>query len=311
MSDVKTICLLNSRSLLPTRAHGLSPMKFNSKVVKDAIAEMQSGAKFAMQGARHVSDHPALLLWGLWPATLQFVALLVAVRLSFWEGATWIEAILIQLDLGIFPDPTEHTQLPQPILDLQQSAFNFISFIGATILFALLTLLGLLVAIFFSAPAMHAMASRVECTLDATPASELPPIAWVEPMQRSGMGLISWVLGQIVFLPLQLFPVFGGMLETTMGLGWSSLVMGRELVDGALAARGLTFPQQVRVVWSQRTKCGALGLLGSLTLWIPLVNVVAFPSLVTGATLWVRDLSEEELNPQPKSEPPDTTSELS
>jgi CysZ protein len=238
------------------------------------------------------------------------VALVVAVRLAFWEGATWIEGFLIQMDLGIFPDPTEHAHLPQPILDLQQSAFDFISFIGATILFAVFTLLGLLVAIFFSAPAMHAMASRVECTLDGTPVSDLPPIAWVEPMQRSGMGLVSWILGQVVFLPLQLFPIFGGMLETTMGLGWSSLVMGRELVDGALSARGLTFPQQVRLVWSQRTTCGALGLLGSLTLWIPLVNVVAFPALVTGATLWVRDLSEEELDPQPESEPPDPTPEL-
>lgn len=278
-------------------------MKINTQMVNDAISEMKSGAKFAMHGARYVSEHPRLMLWGLWPASLQFLALVVAIRLAFWEGASLIEGFMIHLDLGIFPDPTEQASLPEAIVSLQQSAFDLISFIGATILFALFTLLGLLVAIFFSAPAMHAMAARVEHTLDATPASELPAIEWLGPMQRSGMGLVSWVLGQVLFLPLQLFPIFGGMLETTMGLGWSSLVMGRELADGALTARGLTFPQQVRVVWSQRTHCGALGLLGSLTLWVPLVNVFAFPALVTGATLWVRGLSEAELEPQPESEP--------
>ena len=121
-------------------------------------------------------------------------------------------------------------------------------------------------------------------------------------MQRSGLGLISWIVGQIAFLPLQLFPVFGGMLETTMGLGWSSLVMGRELMDGALSARGLGFGPQVRVVWSQRVSSGALGLLGSMILWIPILNVVAFPALVAGATLRVRDLTDEELHPLPNSE---------
>lgn len=277
-------------------------MKFNMQMVDEALRELKSGTRYAKRGAKHVAEHPSLLGWGVWPALLQFLALALAVRFAFWEGADWIEGLLMSLDLGFFPDESDEiSPLPNSLLELQRSAFWMITFFLSSILFVLLTLLGLLVAIFLSAPAMHAMASRVELALDDPDATDMPALEWGAPMQRSGMGLLSWILGQIAFLPLQLFPVFGGLLETTMGLGWSSLVMGRELMDGALSARGLSFGQQVRVVWTQRVSSGALGLIGSLTLWIPLLNVAAFPALVAGATLRVRDLTDEELDPQPDS----------
>ena len=195
-------------------------MKFNMQIVDEAVRELKSGTRYAKRGAKHVADHPHLLAWGAWPAILQFLALALAVRFAFWEGSAWIEGFLMSLDLGVFPSEGDETSpLPSSLLELQQSAFSMITFFLSSILFVLLTLLGLLVAIFLSAPAMHAMACRVELALDDPWSTDLPALEWREPMQRSGMGLISWVVGQIAFVPLQLFPVSGSALTTRTSAG--------------------------------------------------------------------------------------------
>ena len=91
-----------------------------------------------------------------------------------------------------------------------------------------------------------------------------------------------------------MIPIFGGMAEATAGFAGSSMVMTREFMDVALFDRGLTLTQQFQLLWRHRFRVIALGGLGTVGLWTPVINILVFPSLSAAAILMARELLELE-----------------
>jgi len=265
---------------------------------KAVFEDLRRGVQYAKRGAAHVRQHPDLLLWGVVPSMLHTSAVMIAFRLAFWEVAGFVERLLLGASGG---------EAPAVVRELQLSVFSLLSTMVSVAAFAVFVVFGLLFSMLLSAPALQAMSQEVEETLDEEEGKETADGGWEwqAPMARSLLGILSWAGGQTLMLPLQLLPVFGGMLEAGLGVGWSSLLIARELMDGALARRGHTFSQQLRLMWKHRVPAGALGGVGGLTLWIPVLNIAAFPALVASATMMVRDFPEEEDPTEPEHPPPD------
>ncbi|MCL2091868.1 MAG: EI24 domain-containing protein [Micrococcales bacterium] len=120
-----------------------------------------------------------------------------------------------------------------------------------------------------------------------------------ESLRLAGLGL---ALAVSLFL-IGLIPVVG----TVTGLVVGSVVGGRllvtELTGRALDARGFDLDDRRRLLAARRVRSNAFGAAAYLLFVVPIVSVVAMPSVVAGATVLTRDLL-----PDPTPAPQDVDS---
>jgi uncharacterized protein involved in cysteine biosynthesis len=157
------------------------------------------------------------------------------------------------------------------------------------LVFFLLLAIGLVVSQMMLAPVLHLLGRSIQRLIrpaDVTVAGNNVWSAW----GRSLASIALWFIGQLALLPLQIVPIFGGLAEMTAGFAGSSMVMTREFMDAALSGRGLSLRQQFAFLWTHRFRVITLGGLGTVGLWVPVVNIVVFPSLSAAATLLADEL---------------------
>ena len=245
-------------------------------LLRDTIDGAVQGCRDGVRGLRLVRQHPSLLLWGLLPALLQTLWLMS----SFWCSFVWLPE---QMD-ALWASPVSTLDA------LYASVHNLIS----VVVFLLLLMVGLVVSQVLLAPILHIMGRSIQQRIPGHQGQPLSVHTALSAWKRSVASIALWFLGQLALLPLQIVPIFGGVAEATAGFAGSSIVMTREFMDVALAARGFTLKQQYLLLWHHRFRVITLGGLGTVALWMPLVNILAFPTMSAAAVLLADELREPE-----------------
>ncbi len=244
---------------------------------------LRRGASYVLAGGQLLLANPGLAIWALVPALIQLVLLVVASWWALMWLPTWVASLWA---------PTTY-----PLLHV----YN-----GLVYTAALAALFALSVAIYLAsgligAPFYDRLSADVELIVSG---QEDEQTTWGEvlanigvSMAHSGLALVLWVVCQLLFTLFNAVPVLGGFIELGSGITVSSLFLARELMDGSLSRRRMTFRQKIRTMLAQPALIGGFGAASGAVLWIPVLNTITMPTCVIGATLLVCDLEREGLIP--------------
>ena len=148
-------------------------------------------------------------------------------------------------------------------------------------------------------PFYERISDRVEHQLGAPPAGADAP--WWRTFPRASLEsalLLALTLATTAPLfVLGLVPVLGQTVVPVVQAVVAGFFLAVELLAIPLERRGLHLAGRLRFVWRHRAQTLGFGITAFLLYLVPLMNVLAMPGAVVGATLLVRRLSGEEAGP--------------
>lgn len=249
-----------------------------------------SMARRAAGGAWHVIAGFAFLLKRprLWP-----LAVLPAV--------TAVVCILGGFFIGMFAIPfLEQTLLPERgKVTAGLGIVLYLALLVGTLAAGVVT--GLAVAMLLAAPVLELLSRKVEAYVRVDVLE--PEGGWKWELVQSFKGALYFVGAAPGVLLLSLIPLVGPPL----GLLWGAHALALQQTDVPLARRGMGFG--ARRAWHRKWRPESLGfgLVGLVTLLVPLANFLLAPALAVGGTLLVLELEEDLVVPDRPAPAPATT----
>ena len=148
-------------------------------------------------------------------------------------------------------------------------------------------------------PFYERISDRIEHQLGAPPAGADAP--WWRTFPRASLEsalLLAMTLACTApLLILGLFPVLGQTVVPVVQALVAGFFLAVELLAIPLERRGLHLAGRLRFVWRHRAQTLGFGITAFLLFLVPLMNVLAMPGAVVGATLLVRRLSGDPVAP--------------
>jgi CysZ protein len=149
-------------------------------------------------------------------------------------------------------------------------------------------------------PFYERISDRIEHQLGAPPAGAGAP--WWRTFPRASLEsalLLGLTLATTAPLfVLGLFPVLGQTVVPVLQAAVAGFFLAVELLAIPLERRGLHLAGRLRFVWRHRAQTLGFGITAFLLFLVPLMNVLAMPGAVVGATLLVRRLGGEPSAPR-------------
>jgi CysZ protein len=146
-------------------------------------------------------------------------------------------------------------------------------------------------------PFYERISDRIEHRLGAPPAGTDTP--WWRSFPRASLEsalLLALTLACTAPLfVLGLFPVVGQTVVPVLQALVAGFFLAVELLAIPLERRGLRLGGRLRFVWRHRAQTLGFGITAFLLFLVPLMNVLAMPGAVVGATLLVRRLSGDQV----------------
>ena len=241
---------------------------------RGALSNWFLGVSYAFGGIRFVMSHSALWKYLVIPtfiAALVFIGALVV---------TWQYVPVLMAEVWM-PGP-EAPWLLQVIwyaMTLLLRAFAFL-LVGVTMYFS---------AGIIAIPFNDRLSDHVE-ELCLGPYED--PFSWAntfvdvsQSVIHSMLSLFIYLFLMALFVFLELFPGFGSAIHLALGTLVTALFLTRETMDGALSRRRMGYRHKLRVLTSNFAVCLGFGMAASALLWIPLLNFVFLPMMVSGGTM--------------------------
>jgi CysZ protein len=145
-------------------------------------------------------------------------------------------------------------------------------------------------------PFYERISDRIEHQLGVAPAGADAP--WWRTFPRASLEsalLLAMTLACTTpLLVLGLFPVLGQTVVPVLQALVAGFFLAVELLAIPLERRGLHLAGRLRFVWRHRAQTLGFGITAFLLFLVPLMNVLAMPGAVVGATLLVRRLSGDQ-----------------
>jgi CysZ protein len=146
-------------------------------------------------------------------------------------------------------------------------------------------------------PFYERISDRIEHRLGAPPPGTDTP--WWRSFPRASLEsalLLAMTLACTAPLfVLGLFPVVGQTVVPVLQALVAGFFLAVELLAIPLERRGLRLGGRLRFVWRHRAQTLGFGITAFLLFLVPLMNVLAMPGAVVGATLLVRRLSGDQV----------------
>lgn len=217
----------------------------------------------------------------LWPALLVPVLLVGAAIL----GAGWIAWNLVPFWFAawIWAPPG-----PGPI----GAMWGVAALLSVMLGFGLFTVVGVSLARILAIPFYDRVSEKVEA--EVAPGNT-PPLSggeYVSEMLRatghSLLALGAWLVVMAGISLLALVPVLD-VIAPILGFAATALFLARDLADFALARRRWTFAEKARYLQDRWPGFLAFGSVTLLLLGLPLIDLLALPAAVVGATLLITE----------------------
>ena len=107
---------------------------------------------------------------------------------------------------------------------------------------------------------------------------------------RTAIRVMLLLVGQALLLGLQLLVPAGAPVWAGAGVVWTALFACAEYLDPPLARRGGSFAEVRRVLARRTALALGFGLVVTVLLWVPLLNLFLLPLAVVAGTLLHRSL---------------------
>jgi CysZ protein len=150
-------------------------------------------------------------------------------------------------------------------------------------------------------PFYERISDRVEHQLGGHRGRARPDAPWWRSFPRATLEsllLLALTLGCTAPLfVLGLFPVVGQTVVPILQALVAGFFLAVELLAIPLERRGLHLAGRLRFVWQHRAQTLGFGVTAFLLFLVPLMNLLAMPGAVVGATLLVRRLSGDPAGP--------------
>jgi uncharacterized protein involved in cysteine biosynthesis len=150
---------------------------------------------------------------------------------------------------------------------------------------------GLAVAMLIAAPVLEQLSRKVEAYVRVDVIE--PEGGWKWELLQSFKGALYFLGAAPGVMLLSLIPLLGPPL----GLLWGAHALALQQTDVPLARRGMDF--SARRAWHRKWRAESLGfgVVGLMTLLVPLANFLLAPALAVGGTLLVLELEEDLVVP--------------
>jgi CysZ protein len=125
----------------------------------------------------------------------------------------------------------------------------------------------------------------------------------VSSVAHSVLSLGVWLVLMAVCAALNLVPFVGAPISFALATSGTALLLAREAMDGTMSRRRMSYAHKVRVVFANAGPALGFGLVHSVVLWIPLVNLAVLPMAIAGGTLLYCDLERAGLVPDARGRP--------
>jgi CysZ protein len=240
----------------------------------------QRGAFDLLRGASYPVRAAALVLRV--PRLRRLTALCAAITLVIFVGWAWaLWAFLPRLLEAVWRHPEGAVGWLWELTLIVSGALAWL--LGA----ATLPLLAL-------APLEDTLVAATESAVGAPPA---PPSGItraarqaVSAVARTAIRVVLLLVGQGLLLVLQLLVPTGAPVWAGAGVVWTALFACAEYLDPPLARRGGTFAEVRRVLARRTALALGFGLVVTVLLWVPLLNLFLMPLAVVAGTLLHRSL---------------------
>jgi len=121
---------------------------------------------------------------------------------------------------------------------------------------------------------------------------------------HSLLALVVWFVGLVVLFGLNAIPLAGALLEFLLNALFTSVLLAREMTDGAMSRRRLSFRHKFRIVVKGSGFFGGLGFATMMTQWIPFMNFITLPAGICGGTLMFCCMESQGLLAGPEKDKP-------
>ena len=244
-----------------------------------------AGAGDVLRGIGLFLGTPGVRLLGILPVLL--AALLVLVLLGL------LVAYLDQLADALTPFADRWDQSSRTLVRV---GAGLALLLGST---AVLVVSFTVIAQIIGQPVYERISDRIEHQLGPVPAGADAP--WWRSFPRASLEsalLLALTLACTAPLfVLGLFPVLGQTVVPVLQALVTGFFLAVELLAIPLERRGLRLAGRLRFVWRHRAQTLGFGVTAFLLFLVPLMNVLAMPGAVVGATLLVRRLSGDPVAP--------------
>jgi CysZ protein len=239
-----------------------------------------AGAALPWRGLVFVGRRPRLFIWVIAPALIG-LCMVIGAWMTVWYtvppliGSLWARPEVV----GLWQNLWTFTVLV---------VMGFF-FMGAALLsYGLIGILGTPFYDRLSAAVEHEIGGSAEDAFDLR--QTLSDIWWSVVHSVVAMGL--WIFVVLGLFSLNLIPVVGGVLEVLLSTIATWVWVAREMLDGALSRRQMSFRGKLNFMKAHSRTTLGLGASTAVLLWIPLVNILMLPMGIVGATLMVLEAED-------------------
>jgi CysZ protein len=253
------------------------------KVKGGPVGGFVTGIGFLFRGLRMYASTPRIMLLGLIPALISFVAL----------AAAFLAMVYYVDNVVVWATPYAETW-PNAVRDTAR----LLATLGVAAIWVVLSLLVYVaLTLLIGQPFYEAISKRVEDQLGGVP-GEVNVSFW-KSMPRTvfdsiRLALLAAFFGVGVFL-LGFIPVVGQISTPVLGALLGGWVLVVELTSVPFERRGLRYRHRKRALRQNRSMALGFGAATFVSFLIPLGAIVVMPAAVAGATL----LSRRILHPGP------------
>jgi len=232
-----------------------------------------TGLLSPLRGLVFLAGRPKLWPWVLGPVVILVLAL-VPTALWSWERVP----VLLATYFG----------LPPPI-ELLQAIWLLAAYVIALLVFVCLAVVEWALVGALARPLFGAIAERIEAEvlgidLDYSDLQSLLTDAALA-LGHSALALGLYATGSAALLVLALVPVVGELLAPLLEVLLTAAYLARELLDGPLGRRRLSFAAKLRYLDDHRAEALGLGVATMVLIAVPVLDLAALPAAVVGATL--------------------------
>jgi CysZ protein len=243
-----------------------------------------TGFGFPFRGARLVAKTPDLWAWVLLPVLFMGTLIIGAGFLTWW----WVPQLLTSLWAA-------------PAAGPGLMIWTVVSVILWLCFFVVSTVLLYLCFGLLATPFYDQLSDKTETLLLGARYGVSWSQWWGDIGQSIGHSALAfglWMVGAALTLMVSFVPVIGPILDVVLGGGITAFMLAREMMDGPMSRRRLSFRTKLLVVRENLPVTMGFGVATTLFLAIPLVNLFSLPCAVVGGTQLFVQLEKQGLLPK-------------
>lgn len=240
--------------------------------------QVRRGLAYPFAGIRWVLGHPST-----WP----LVGVPVALNVGLLLAGAWLAWSLAPALLAVVWAPGPHTPW------LLQGVWLATAYLLRALAFLVLGVAMYFAAGFVAIPFNDRLSERVEADVVGADALVGSTSWWGDlavSVAHSLLALVLWAVAMVALFALNLVPGIGSLLAFPLSVLATAVFLAREMIDGPLSRRRLSFLAKLRVLAAHAPRTVPFGLAVALLLWVPGLNFLMMPMAVAGGTLLVLDL---------------------